>query len=234
MNRELNPKMKQWSYLVTGFSLPMGVDESRLESKNGKWLGVDESSERGGAKQRRRELDGMPPVLQMENLNYEQLEQLRNSVLMYKQGVQAKFSGGAGVYGYGGNAPGYGQNVQYPPMGYNYGDPYNAAAGGFNANVGGAHAGANYWGFPGSSGDINSAQGGANYGGFPGSSDASIDGAQGGANYGGFPGNYYHHHPGYEQLEQLRNSLMMFEHGAEAKLNGGGSSAAAGVKPSPP
>ncbi|KAG6406685.1 hypothetical protein SASPL_134298 [Salvia splendens] len=38
----------------------------------------------------------------------------------------------------------------------------------------------------------------------------------------------------YEQLEQLRNSLMMFEHGAEAKLNGGGSSAAAGVKPSPP
>ncbi|KAG6406696.1 hypothetical protein SASPL_134305 [Salvia splendens] len=219
----------------------------------------------------------MPPVLQMENLNYEQLEQLRNSVLMYKQGVQAKFSGGAGVYGYGGNAPVYGQNEQYPPMGYNYGDPYNAAAGSFNANVGGAHAGANYEGFPGSSGDINSAQGGANYGGFPGSSDASIDGAQGGANYGGFPGNYYHHHPGelaavlqrqqelanveaqlewekqrrrelegivpplqmdevsYEQLEQMRNSVMMFKHGAEVKPNGGASSlAAAGVKASPP
>ncbi|XP_047953928.1 uncharacterized protein LOC125200297 [Salvia hispanica] len=34
---------------------------------------------------------------QMENLSYEQLEQLRNSVLMYKQGVQAKFSGGGVV-----------------------------------------------------------------------------------------------------------------------------------------
>ena len=136
------------------------------------------------AKQRRRELDAMPPVLQMENLSYEQLEQLRNSVLMYKQGVQAKFSGGGGV-----NAAVYGQNVQYPPMGYNYGGPYNAATGSFNAN---------YGGFPGSSdANINSAQGGLNYGGFPGSSDGSFDGAQGGPNYGGFPGNYYHGHPGY-------------------------------------
>ncbi|KAG6406684.1 hypothetical protein SASPL_134293 [Salvia splendens] len=39
----------------------------------------------------------------------------------------------------------------------------------------------------------------------------------------------------YEQLEQMRNSVMMFKHGAEVKPNGGASSlAAAGVKASPP
>ncbi|XP_042009283.1 agamous-like MADS-box protein AGL29 [Salvia splendens] len=105
------------------------------------------------AKQRRRELDGMVPPLQMENLNYEHLEQLRNSVLMYKHGVGAKFSGatsssvGPGAYRYG--QPELGYTVQYPAMGdnngmagYNYGDPsavvpYDPATGTSNANYGG-------------------------------------------------------------------------------------------------
>ncbi|XP_042006054.1 myocyte-specific enhancer factor 2-like [Salvia splendens] len=168
------------------------------------------------AKQRRKELDGLPPVLQLESLNYQQLDQLRNSVLMYKQGVQAQFSGGAGVYGYGGGgaAAGYGQNVQYPPMGYgtagyNYGAP-SAGVVPYNAGIAGAQGGANYGGFPGgvqgeanyggypgsSDGNVGGAQGGVNYGGFPGGSGGNVDGGQGGANYGGFPGNY-HHHPGY-------------------------------------
>ena len=46
-------------------------------------------------KQRRRELEAMQvPLLQMDNVSYEQLEQLRNSLMMFEYGAEAKLNGG--------------------------------------------------------------------------------------------------------------------------------------------
>lgn len=46
-------------------------------------------------KQRRRELEGIVPPLQMDDVSYEQLGQMRNSVMMLKPGAEAKVNGGA-------------------------------------------------------------------------------------------------------------------------------------------
>ncbi|KAG6409066.1 hypothetical protein SASPL_132097 [Salvia splendens] len=106
--------------------------EAATAQRNKELVGLETRVEQ--AKQRRRELDGMVPPLQMENLSYEQLEQLRNSVLMYKHGVGAKFGGGAASS----VGPEYGYTVQYPAMGaYNYEDPsavvpYDPATGNYH------------------------------------------------------------------------------------------------------
>ncbi|KAL1534478.1 MADS-box transcription factor 51-like [Salvia divinorum] len=156
--------------------LIMAHSEAAMYQRNQELVSTEAHLER--EKQRRRELDGLVPPLQMDDLNYEQLEQLRNSVMMFQSEIKAKINGGAsssaaaGVYGYGGasgsgTAPGYGYTVQYPPMGdngmaaYNYADP--SAVVPYDAGTG--------------------------------SSDADVDGARDRANYGGFPGNY--RHPGY-------------------------------------
>lgn len=47
-------------------------------------------------KQRKRELEAMQvPLMQMDDVSHEQLEQLRNSVMVFKHGAEAKLNGGA-------------------------------------------------------------------------------------------------------------------------------------------
>lgn len=146
--------------------LIMAHSEAAMHQRNQELVGTEAELER--EKQRKKELDGLAAPPKLEELDYEQLDRLRKSVLGFKREFEAKVknigvdsSSAVPVYGCGGgNAASYGYTVQYPPVhgegmvAYNYGDPsavvqYDAATGSSDAEVDGAPDRNQYRGFGG-------------------------------------------------------------------------------------
>ncbi|KAL1534479.1 MADS-box transcription factor 51-like [Salvia divinorum] len=181
--------------------LIMAHSEAAMYQRNQELVSLEAQLER--EKQRRRELDGLVPVLQMDELTFEQLEQLNYSVMAFKlnggptdaaggysYGGGSSSAGAGGVYGYGGSSSSAGAGV------YGYGGAGGSGtAPGYGYTVqypplGDDMAGFNF-GDPSSVVPYDAGNGSSNA-----NANANADGALDGANYGGFPGNYQHH-PGY-------------------------------------
>ncbi|XP_047978719.1 MADS-box protein SVP-like [Salvia hispanica] len=138
-------------------------NEAAMQQRNQQLANMEAEVER--TKQRRREIDGLVPM--MGDFNFEQIGQMWNMALQINGQVEeAKQKGvdstsaAAGVYGYGGSAAGQGYGYPAPPFppigdngmgGYNYVDPFSivphdGGAGSSNpaADVDGAPDEANY------------------------------------------------------------------------------------------
>ncbi|XP_057795760.1 agamous-like MADS-box protein AGL29 [Salvia miltiorrhiza] len=137
--------------------LIMAHSEAAMQQRNQELVGTEAELER--ERQRKKELDSLPAPPKLDELDYEQLDRLRKSVMGFKREFEAKVKKGAAAasssvpaaYGYGGgsgsgSAATYGYTVHYPPAGdamlpyNNYGNPasvvqYDAATGTADADA---------------------------------------------------------------------------------------------------